>query len=101
MTTSSPSPTTPGPPQIATIGVTQAKSIAVASARGVCVMDTYQNKWKQFGSPMEEQLFSVVSMTFWEGSLYGGKDDERDDLLVAITQNNLGEQFLSCWSSKR
>ena len=93
--------TSQGPPLIAAMGNTQAKSIAVASARGVCVMDTYQNKWKQFGSPMEERSFSIVSMTWWEGSPNRGKDHEREDLLVAITQNNSGEQFLSCWSSKR
>jgi hypothetical protein len=90
-----------GPPRIATMGPTQAKSIAVASARGVCVLDTYHNKWKQFGSPNEERSFSVVSMTWWEGTPKGKKDDERDDLLVAITQTRSGEQFLSCWSSKR
>ena len=90
-----------GPPRIATMGPTQAKSIAVASARGVCVLDIYHNKWKQFGSPNEERSFSVVSMTWWEGTPKGEKDDERDDLLVAITQTRSGEQFLSCWSSKR
>ena len=90
-----------GPPRIATMGPTQAKSIAVASARGVCVLDTFQNKWKQFGSPNEERSFSVVSMIWWEGTPMGGEDDERDDLLVAITQTKSGEQFLSCWSSKR
>ncbi len=90
-----------GPPRIASMSATRAKSIAVSSARGVCVMDTHHKKWKQFGSPSEERSFSVLAMTWWEGSLMGKKDDERDDLLVAVTQTGSGAQFLSCWSSKR
>jgi hypothetical protein len=93
--------TSHGSPRIATIGPSQAKSVAVASARGVCVLDTFQHKWKQFGSPNEERSFSVLSMTWWEGSPSGKKDDDRDDLLVAITQTRSGARFLSCWSSKR
>ena len=92
---------TQGSPRIATIGPVQIKSIAVASSRGVCILDTYHNRWKQFGSPDEERSFSIVSMTWWEGSPEGGEDDERDDLLVAIVQTSSGRQFLSCWSSKR
>ena len=90
-----------GPPRIAAMSAIRAKSIAVSSARGVCVMDTHHKKWKQFGSPSEERSFSVLAMTWWEGSLKGKKDDERDDLLVAVTQTGSGAQFLSCWSSKR
>lgn len=93
--------TSHGPPRIAAMSATRAKSIAVSSARGVCVMDTQHKKWKQFGSPTEERSFSVLAMNWWEGSLKGKKDDERDDLLVAVTQTVSGAQFLSCWSSKR
>ncbi len=90
-----------GPPSIAAMGSTRAKSIAVASAHGVCVMDTHHQKWKQFGSPSEERAFSVLTMTWWEGSPRGEKDDENADLLVAITQTRSGRKFLSCWTSKR
>jgi len=93
-----------GAPRIAAIGATNANSIAVASTFGVCVVNTNRhdgNRWKQFGSPSEEGSFSVVSMTWWEGSLALTRDDERGDLLVAVTQTRTGEQFLSCWSSKR
>ena len=90
-----------GPLRIAAMGHTQVKSIAVASARGVCVMDTHHNKWKQFGSPSEERSFSILAMTWWEGSPRSGKDDKRDDLLVAITQTRFDERFLSCWAPKR
>ena len=90
-----------GPPSIAAMGSTRAKSIAVASSRGVCVMDTHNQKWKQFGSPSEERAFSVLAMTWWEGSPRGERDDENDDLLVALTQTRAGGRFLSCWTSKR
>ncbi|VEU38694.1 unnamed protein product [Pseudo-nitzschia multistriata] len=93
-----------GAPQIAAISPSTAKSIAVASACGVCVLDTQKgngNKWKQFGTPSEEVLFSTIAMTWWEGSPDGVWDDEKDDLLVAVTETKNGEQFLSCWSSKR
>ena len=90
-----------GPPNIAIIGPVAAKSVAVSSAFGVCVMDTSNNKWKHFGSPNEERSFSVVAMTWWEGNLKRRKEHDKDDLLVAIIQTRNGEQFLGCWSSKR
>ncbi len=90
-----------GPPRIAAMGATRAKSIAVSSTRGVCVVDTKHKKWKQFGSPSEERSFSIIAMTWWEGFVKGQKEDEREDLLVAVTQTESGGQYLSCWSSKR
>jgi hypothetical protein len=91
-----------GPPKIATIGPTNARSVAVSSRHGLCVMDTrHRRKWKQFGTPNEERAFSVVAMSWWEGRRVRKKrEDETDDLLLAIVQTNCGQQYLSCWSSK-
>jgi hypothetical protein len=88
-----------GPVKLAAIGRSASSHIAIASKRGLCVLDTAKSKWRQFGTPSEESSFSVVSMVFWEGAV-GGKDGT-DDWLVAIIQSRTGRQYLSCWSPKR
>ena len=90
-----------GPPSLASCGRKYGHSIAVAAARGVCVLDRY-SRWRQFGTPGEEKSFKVVAMTWWEGvEIDTGPEELTDDLLVAVIQADTGRQYLSCWSSKR
>jgi hypothetical protein len=94
-----------GPPQVAAVGRLQGNTFAVASDCGVCILDN-KNRWKQFGSPAEEKTFSIVAMTWWEGTegkgfSNGPAEEESGDLLVAIIQSNNGRQYLSCWSPHR
>ena len=92
-----------GPPRIAAITPTNAKAIAVASRRGLCLLDArLRYKWKEFGTPSDEKLFSVLAMTWWEGQHFRKKsNDETDDLLMALVQTSSGQQYLSCWSSRK
>ena len=97
-----------GPPEVATVGRLNGNTLAVASSYGVCILDNKQ-RWKQFGSPAEERTFSIVAMTWWEGTHQSSHmnssvstiDEESDDLLVAVIQSNNGRQYLSCWSPHR
>jgi hypothetical protein len=90
-----------GPPTIAAVGPTNAKSIAVASGYGLCVLDARQRtRWKQFPL-IDERVFTVVAMTWWEGrGTMNEKNDESDDLLITIIRTSNGHQYLSCWSSQ-
>ncbi len=93
-----------GAPRIAAVGLGHAKSLAVASTKGVCVLDgqlLHRHRWKQFGSPNEERMFTVAAMTWWEGNPRAKSEAKRENLLVAITETNSGRQYLSCWSPKR
>lgn len=89
-----------GPPQIAAVGQHNGCSLAVASSYGVCILDS-KYKWRQFGTPNEEKTFGIVAMTWWEGNMDGVREEDSEDLLVAIIQCNNGRQYLSCWSPKR
>lgn len=94
-----------GPPKVAAVGRLNGSTLAVASSCGVCILD-HKHRWKQFGSPGEEKTFSIVAMTWWEGtkSSVGSNttiDEETENLLVAVIQSNNGRQYLSCWSPHR
>ena len=91
-----------GPPRLACVGRHNRTSFAVASSKGVCVLDS-KHRWRQFGTPSEEASFSIVSMVWWERETDSmTKIEEGDeDLLVAIIQSKTGQQYLSCWSPKR
>jgi hypothetical protein len=108
-----------GPCRIAAVGKEYGRSIAVAAARGVCVLDlsriprleppegsapasgallSRSPRWKVFGSVNDEQGFSVVSMLWFERS----KEDSSEDLLLAVVQYaSLDTLHLACWSRKR
>jgi hypothetical protein len=93
-----------GSPRIAAVGHSHTKSVAVASSKGVCVLDAHnihRHRWKQFGSPNQEKMFSVAAMTWWEGHSGAKNEAKRDDFLITITETNSGRQYLSCWSPKR
>jgi hypothetical protein len=92
-----------GPPRLAAIGPTNSKSVAVASACGLCVWDTAsRHEWKQFGTPSEEKSFTVLGMVWWEGrASKKRKSLEDDDIIIAIIRLNTGQQYLAGWSPKK
>lgn len=88
-----------GAPKLAAVGKHNGATIAVASSFGVCLLDS-KYRWRQFGTPIEESSFSIVSMVWWEGN-GTKKSEENEDLLLTIIQLRSGKQYLSCWSPKR
>jgi hypothetical protein len=119
-----------GAPSLAAIGKELGRSIAVASARGFCVLDrtgsdrpstrlvddeTSANlsrtpRWRLFANETHERAFRVLAMTWWEG-LLGLKSDlsethaHTDDFLVAIIEvleslDKCQGYYLSCWSGR-
>ena len=100
-----------GPCRIAAIGKDRGRSIAVASSRGLCVLDLSRMKhlesdqassvilhktprWKLFSNINDEQRFRIVSMSWWECGV--------EDFLLAVVQyTNIESLHLVCWSRKR
>lgn len=103
-----------GCPTLACTGKKWGRSIAVASSKGVCVLDLgvrstndrqvrqHRPHWRMFGNQTEENSFQVEAMEWWEGPQeLLSKKMIRDDLLLAIVR--VGEdldraRFLACWS---
>ena len=102
-----------GAPLVAAMGRRMCRSIAVASAQGMCVLDCSRlvaesaragrassPKWRMFGES-EEREFRVLCMSWWEGVR-----EKQDDLLLAVIETEEGWQkrktrYLSCWSRRR
>ena len=115
---------TNGPCEIAAIGKESGHYVAVASSRGLCVLDlsrmpwmehharpekitpcangqmsppflSQSPRWKQFSNVNDEQRFRAVSMDWWERR-------NREDLLLATVQFADSDSLnLVCWSRKR
>lgn len=97
-----------GPCQIAAVGKDFGRSIAVASSRGLCVLDlsrgqqlepgrfgsTNQSpRWKLFSNINDEHSFRVLSMTWWETT--------NQDFLLAVVKYKFNDAlWLACWSSR-
>lgn len=97
-----------GPCQIAAVGRDYGRSIAVAASRGLCVLETRNQRiehgrsgsapqpprWKLFSNINDEHRFKVVSMTWWECG--------NQDFLLAVVQYKFNDTLrLVCWSSRK
>ena len=114
-----------GAPQLATIGKKYGRSIAVASFRGLCVLDRGNDphsttrttttmhsipKWRLFANENHEKQFRVVAFMWWEGAIrnknYSKMNHEHvvdDDILVTVIEimeggKDICGHYLSCWS---
>jgi len=100
-----------GPCQMAAVGKDYGRAIAVASSRGLCVLDLSrmpridikqgdvvslqkQPRWKLFSNINDEHRFRIESMSWWECAC-------GEDFLLAIVQyTNIESLHLVCWSRK-
>lgn len=89
-----------GSPKLAAIGQGGLGPLAIASTRGLCILD-HHSKWRQFGTPSEEKSLQIVAMVWWEG-VKADEDSVKltEDFLIAVIQSDNGRQYLSCWSPK-
>ena len=119
---------------LAAVGRTFGRAIAVASAHGFCTLDCRQAassdsmfrdfhsssklakstlssscRWRRFGKVAEEEAFSVLAFTWWEGRVAtGSRHPEKlchEDLLVAVIEcREIGSDetglYISCWTPK-
>jgi hypothetical protein len=108
-----------GAPRLAAIGKTYCRSVAVAGAHGLCVLDCGKShldqpkkmrcsstksrskpRWYRFGSETEEGTLTVIAMTWWEGISSDDDDGTLSDLLVALIEVNdarVKGRYLACW----
>jgi len=100
-----------GPCQMAAVGKDYGRAIAVASSRGLCVLDLSrmpridtkqgdvvslqkQPRWKLFSNINDEHRFRIESMSWWECGC-------GEDFLLAVVQyTNIESLHLVCWSRK-
>jgi hypothetical protein len=119
-----------GAPVLGAVGRDLGRTIAVASARGVCVLDRTESDrsnarildeetganlsrpphWRLFANETHERSFRVVAMTWWEVSMVQKADlvaahVYTDNLLVAVVEvleshDKSQGYYLSCWSCR-
>lgn len=106
-----------GCPNIAAFASEFGRSAAVASSRGLCVLECcgpFNNlsgtsrvlqsgrlspRWHRFSNPQEERLFRVISFAWWEQVNIG--PGRIDDLLLAVIEVvGEGTCYLCCWPSR-
>jgi len=96
---------------MAAVGKDYGRAIAVASSRGLCVLDLSrmhridtkqgyvvslqkQPRWKLFSNINDEHRFRIESMRWWEC------DCGEDFLLAVVQYTNIESLHLVCWSRK-
>jgi hypothetical protein len=102
-----------GAPLTGCIGHRRGLSVAVSSDNGLCLLDcsersdgnTVPSKWRHFGNAVEESLFKVTAMEWWEGvAIPSANEMFQDDLLLAIIEvhhDGKAVVCLSCFSPRR